>query len=191
MDGLLVGIILALFSLVLAVVWDIVKRGQETKRQDETVLAAIRSEIINNVTIIDRNINLILLELPGIQVDLPGLVRDMSVVEPLTLLRNGGWEMLRVTIPKQLTERPDTLTILNDFFVLVEQLNEVMRSREAFRVNNLALDTISLRLKAYDESVIRHTILLIQSMMKLNPILKLDIRPDKALDKLLALKIPQ
>jgi len=181
---LLVGIILALFSLVLAVVWDIVKRGQEAKRQDETVLAAIRSEIINNVTIIDRNINLILLELPG-------LGKDMTVVEPLTLLRSGGWEMLRLTIPEQLTKRPDTLTILNDFFVLVEQSNEVMRSREAFRVNNLALDTIGSRLKAYDESVIRHTILLIQSMMKLNSILKLDIHPDKALDKLLTLNVPQ
>lgn len=181
MEEFSIGFILAIFSLAGAIAWDVLQRYQQEKRQDESIIIALKSEAKGNLTIIARNIEIVKVELGIID-------EERTVIEPLALLRNGGWDLLRVSIPKKLTIQPDTLAELNNLFVKVEQLNEVIRSREIYRANNMTVISMHQRLKIYDQTILRDTSSVILSIDRLKPILDINIEMDIGTEKLLGLE---
>lgn len=78
------------------------------------------------------------------------LKEGKQLVAPLTLLKTGAWQFIQI-YPAALS--PDLVTMSRQLTQEEEQANELIRSRENFRVGNLALLGFSQRMALYDQQL--------------------------------------
>jgi hypothetical protein len=143
---ILIGAGLTLFGFLLAMAWDLVKVQRERNQRDESILRAARDEVDAVQATVTNNRNLIQTELGYL-----GEQPPTHLVNPLDPLEGGFWDVVKLNPPRALVREPDTLARVRDVARRTDQINEMIRSREAFRVSNLAISNFDSRLRSYDE----------------------------------------
>jgi len=108
----------------------------------------------------DRNI---------LQRELQLVAKQQHVVNPLDPIPTGFWEAIRWSPPRRLLDESDALTKARSVARLTQMVNEMISSREAFRVNNLAMSDFYATLKTYDELLDQFLGELIAALSELGP----------------------
>lgn len=163
LTGFIGGVIATVIGFILTMVWDIVKFNRESKRREETVLSAVREELVSNMSILEDNVQLLLK-------DLEVIGDKKSVVAPLTLLQSGFWDLVKINLPRKLT-KVDTLVEIRKVAQLTEQVNEQIRSRENYRIHNQAMSNYHRRMRLYDEMILGGILILQKSLKEIEPLL--------------------
>jgi hypothetical protein len=121
-------------------------QGERVER-DESVLVAIRNEVTSNLAILEQNQQ-------ALQQELALIPEGKTLVAPLLLLHTGSWELLKVNIPERFFKEKGTLNTITDAFAKAGAINETVRSRENYRINNGAMTNFSSHMKLYDDDLI-------------------------------------
>lgn len=90
------------------------------------------------------------------------LEKGKLVVGPLWLFVSDFWGLVRLNIPRALARDPSLLTEAKIVARRSEAVNEMMKSRENYRVNNQALSGFTDAMAVYDRSI-REEITTLQS----------------------------
>ena len=163
--GFISGIIATVIGFVLTMLWDVSKSNKEIQEKEKQIMLVFKEELKYNLFILSKNMDLIDQELKIID-------SRQSIVNPLTILKTGFWDLLKFHLPKKLTEK-DTLKTVSEVVQFSEEFNEIIRSRENFRNNNRALTSYGLQMKSYDEILVKSMGNLIEVMKKLPSFLEL------------------
>ena len=140
--GFISGVIATIIGFILTMLWDIYKSIRETKEREGRVLLAIKEDLNSNIVILSDNFDLISKELEYIK-------SGTSLVNPLVPLKTGFWELVKIYLPKKLVKE-DILIKIRDIVRNSEHINEMIQSRENFRIHNMALTNFGAQLKKYD-----------------------------------------
>ena len=146
-----------MLGFIFTIVWDIKKANDN----DNVILFAIKEEINENLNILEQNKKLIQTELSVIEI-------NKSLVTPLSLLKCGFWDFVKLNLPKKLN-KPDLITKFRNLGQFVDNINENIRSRENYRIHNGAMSNYSSQLKMYDETIMDYidmTIVLLKELQK-------------------------
>lgn len=118
----------------------------ERREREEAVRRALVEELhFNKRAITDNEV--------ALRTELEALKSDRSLITPLQALHSGAWELLRVYLPRQLTADPSTLAHVATVYRLTQRINEMISSREEYRVHNQAMDNYGRRMTAYDDEL--------------------------------------
>jgi len=141
--GFLSGVIATIIGFLLTMFWDIFKYNRDAGNRDRAVLTAVKEEMISNLDILSSNQKML-------QQELTVLPEKRSMVGPLCLLQEGIWDLVKINLPSRLT-KDNTLLLIRKLSLLTNEINEIIRSRENYRINNGAMSNYSDRIKLYDE----------------------------------------
>ena len=145
--GFISGVAATVFGFILTIGWDIYKMRQDEHDREQTVIRALREELIENKAVADQNVTILNLELDV-------LAQDKSVIKPLLVLKTGFWDIAKVNLPKTLFVG-DRLLKLRNLVSLAEDCNEQIRSRENYRIHNGAMTNFSTTMRLYDEPLLQ------------------------------------
>ena len=144
MKGLIGGIFATLVGFSFTVWWDSHKYRRDQGQRDEAVLTAAREELLSNIDLLKRNQFLLQQELAVID-------ERKSVVDPLSPLKSGAWELLRTNMPRKLIREVNTFNKIKEADQAANEVNETIRSRENYRIHNGAMSNFADRMKSYDQ----------------------------------------
>ncbi len=145
--GFLSGVAATVFGFALTISWDIYKMQHDTRVREETVLRALSEELRENKAVLERDVDVLRQELAV-------LAERRSVVQPLSVLKIGFWDIAKVNLPKALLAG-ERLLKLRNVASLADGCNEQIRSRENCRMHNGAMSNFSERMRAYDEPLVQ------------------------------------
>ena len=145
--GALSGVVATVIGFSLAITWDIYKMRTEGRERTQVAMTVIAEELAANRTLIERNITLL-------RKDLDFLGEKKSLVQPLSFLKTGFWDVAKVTLRED-TLPPAQLMKLRQAVSLTEQANEEIRSRETYRLHNGAMSNFHDHLAFYDEALLK------------------------------------
>ena len=145
--GALGGVVATVIGFCLAITWDIYKMRAEGRERTKVAVTAIAEELAANKKTIERNIALL-------RKDLEVLPEKKSVIQPLSLLKTGFWDVARVSL-SQSALPPERLMQLRQAVSLAEQANEEIRSRETYRLHNGAMSNYHDHLAIYDKALLK------------------------------------
>lgn len=148
LTGFLSGVIATIIGFIFTIIWDIYKYRRDIGSRDNTILTAIGEELRSNYEISTLNKNILLEEIKVLD-------ENKSVVTPLCFLQSGFWELVKVNLPSALA-KGDSLLKIRKMAQSTNEINEVIRSRENYRVHNGAMSNYSSRLKIYDQILLQH-----------------------------------
>ncbi|MEK7542638.1 MAG: hypothetical protein AAB524_02975 [Patescibacteria group bacterium] len=146
----------AIFSFLLAAAWDEYKFRRDVRRKDEAVMFAVQEDLRSNLKIAEENKRML-------EEELSVLKDHRTITPPLRLLGEGFWTLVRVNPPQKLV-RLDSIVKIHGIGNLTGSVNEMLRSRENYRIQNQAMDNFCKRLETYDR-------VLIEEITKLQSIL--------------------
>jgi len=152
-----------IISLCAAISFYCFDKAQENKqriRNEKQALFLAKEEIKSNIEVIKKNLGYLAQELKVID-------EEKSVVIPLELLTNNSSLLLRTYIPESISNDENVIVMLRKANLLIGEINEIMRSRETYRVHNLAMSNYHSRLKIYDEVLLRRLNSLKENLEKL------------------------
>lgn len=132
------------FGFALAMAWDLLKSRREEGRREKALLVAAREEIAAICGTVQNNQNLVVSELSLLD-------QGKHLINPLDPVEGGFWDIVKLNPPPALVRKLGTLAKIREVSRLTAQVNEMIRSREAFRISNLALQGFDERLRKYDE----------------------------------------
>jgi hypothetical protein len=139
LGGLITGAVLA---FVLTMSWDVYKDRREQARGETILRTSLLEEIRDNQRIVEVNRQLLQQELAIVD-------ENKQVVTPLTLLKTGIWDLLKVRLSDDY--EADLLNQIRDYASLADSINDTIRSREAYRTTSEAMSNFSRRLRIFDE----------------------------------------
>lgn len=155
--GLISGIFATIIGFGLTMIWDIKKIHREDKQRNVAVLSAGKEECIANINILKGNRNLLEQELT--------ILNDKKfIVMPLLLLQTGFWDLLKTNIPDILVNEPELLSKIRAITQATDGINELIRSREIYRLHNHAYSNYFDRTELYDNLVIQAGDKLLESL---------------------------
>ncbi len=137
------GVIATAVGSVLVMLWDIRKARSDRRQRERLLLAALREELRTNMGIVRANHDLLRRE--------NALARtNRSVLKPVSLLKDGMFDTLRMNMPQRLAADPPLLARLRDTERFTDQVNETIRSRETFRTTSMGLEHYYTTMQQYD-----------------------------------------
>lgn len=90
-----------------------------------------------------------------LQEEVKRLDEGQALVSPLIPLRSSLGDLVVFNLPQKLVEELEVLNKIRKVTRLTDQVNETIRSRENYRVNNRAISNYNSELKMYDEILLR------------------------------------
>jgi hypothetical protein len=158
------GISLVVLGFVLAELGAWWRDSRTNAARERTLLKAAVDEVasVTATATNDRNI---------LQRELQLVAKQQHVVNPLDPIPTGFWEAIRWSPPRRLLDESDALRKARSVARLTQMVNEMISSREAFRVNNLAMSDFYATLKTYDELLDQFLGELIAALNELGPLL--------------------
>ncbi len=144
--GFISGVGATLLGFILTIIWDTRKAGNERREREKAITNALNEELITN----KKNVEF---DLGALQQELAVLAENKCIVQPLSLMKIGFWELVKVNAPTKLLGN-DELARLRDLVLLAEQVNDQIRSRENYRIHNGAMSNFSGRMRLYDERLV-------------------------------------
>lgn len=143
-SSIISGGIVAIVAFFLAVAWDTLKYRRDAGRHDRAVLAAIRMELAANLPVVEKNQK-------DISEELERLAKGEWLLNPLEPLEAGFWNLAKLNLPKSINASSASLEDLQRVARLTFKVNEVIHSRESFRVGNQESRTFNPKLGGYDQ----------------------------------------
>lgn len=143
---LITGGILVLVGFLLAVGWETWKDEREVARRDKALNELVTSDLKINKTHVEFSLKLL-------NEELAVLAKDMSVVQPLPVLQDSFWDVVKLNPPTDLI-MSGKLVKLNKLMSVTSVINEQVRSRESYRLHNGAMTNFQQRMRKYDELLI-------------------------------------
>jgi hypothetical protein len=147
LKGFVSGVLATIIGFALTVTWDIIKTHNESDKRDVAVLTAIKEDIAINLETLKYNKFLL-------QEDIKAIGEHKSIVQPMNQLQNGFWDIVKLNLPKKLISSPAIFLRVREAAGLTEYINEIIRSRESYRLNNGAMDNYYRHLKMYDDTLL-------------------------------------
>ncbi|HEV3095082.1 MAG TPA: hypothetical protein VGY30_11280 [Solirubrobacteraceae bacterium] len=147
-SSIISGGIVAIIAFLLAAAWDTLKYRRDVGRHDRAVLASIRMELAANLPVVEKNQK-------DIAQELNRLAKGEWLLNPLEPLEAGFWNLAKLNPPKSISASADSLGNLQRVARLTFKVNEVIKSREAFRVGNQESPTFKIKLGGYDQLIQR------------------------------------
>ncbi len=146
-----------LFGFLLAIGWDLLKTERGNRQREKSLFQAATAEVAAVSATVTNNQNLVRQEL-----DLLSQQSPRHLVTPLDPVPGGFWDVVKLNPPRTFVRDPETLTKVRDVARRTDQINEIIRSRETFRVGNLVaisnlsnLSNAGEVLRIYDEHLER------------------------------------
>lgn len=165
--GLIAGVVATLIGFAVTVSftvwWDNRKFDRDSSQRDEAVLAAVREELLSNIMLIKEHDSFL-------QHELSVITDKKTVIQPLTPLKIGSWDVLKINIPKKL-KSGDALVKVREASQRTDRVNEIIRSRENYRIQNEAMSNFHSRIKMYDEILLNQEQVLLKALEELKPLL--------------------
>lgn len=93
-------------------------------------------------------------------------------VNPLDPVSGTFWNTVRLDPPDALLHESEALTKMQDVARRTDQVGEIIRSREAFRIANQALDTFAEQMTRYDQLLSTFQGELLGALQDLHPVLE-------------------
>jgi hypothetical protein len=115
-----------------------------SKSEDESVFEAFKEELINNLEMLSANSVELEEELDAI---------DVERLSPLSQLYMPTWDILKTHVPKQLANK-DIFRNLALTMQLMLNINEHVRSREAFKINGISTNGYANTLAQRDNNIL-------------------------------------
>jgi hypothetical protein len=119
----------------------------EKVEREKTVASALIRELSTNEGSIGHNNTALALELEALK-------KNSTLVAPINTLETSAWELLRLYLPHEIGTNPKALAGVTDAYNRILYVNEVIRSREEYRLNNQAMDNLSSRMTKYDQTLL-------------------------------------
>lgn len=119
--------------------------GEKQERED-AVMSTVYKELSSNELALEDNEKSLVAELTFLK-------ESKSLIGPINTLQTGSWELLRVYLPHQISGKAAVLERVTEVYKLTLRVNELVRSREEYRLNNGAMDNFHTRMTAYDQQL--------------------------------------
>jgi hypothetical protein len=146
---------LVLVGFVLAMVWDLAKFRRDRGARERAAIIGLQEEMGMNRDRLANNQKLLEHEVTSL------LPQQKTLVNPLDRLTRGAWEDARLVLPRKLAQDAMRLTALRDYARRVDQVNEMIRSREMFKLQTalampppIAVATFAELLNTFQEELI-------------------------------------
>jgi hypothetical protein len=143
---LITGGILVIVGFALAIGWEAWKDARETAQRDKALNDVIASDLAINKTHLEFSLKLLNQELEV-------LPKGLSVVQPLPVLQDSFWDIVKLNPPTDLLTS-GKLEKLNKLMAVTSVINDQVKSRETYRLQNGAMSNFSDRMRMYDQLLV-------------------------------------
>lgn len=82
--------------------------------------------------------------------EIAALERNRTILDPLTMFDNSMWNMAAINFPQRLI-KSETVNMIRLFSGAIDLINETIRSRENYRMQNQNMSDFLVKLKLYDQ----------------------------------------
>lgn len=136
---------------------------QAQSERDRSIVSALHQEA-------DTNAALLAAIRGRLEIELKIIPEGKTLVSPLPLLHTGAWGILKVSIPQRLLT-PNAITKLAETYRLAEAVNETLRSRESYRLQNGAMSNFQSRMGLYDQDLLETSVPLVDLLKEVKAII--------------------
>lgn len=143
--NIVVEITLVLLGFSLALTWDTFKEAKKEKKERESIVFMLQSEMGSIHGAVNSN-------LETIQANLAAMEKGKETVRPLLLLDTDAWESAKLRNNVFIKNTGDLFKMVN-LYSAIHIINEKIRFRENYRVANQALINYIERLKIIDNDI--------------------------------------
>lgn len=123
-----------LCGFLLAIGWDMYRSHNELRDRKMSVLSLVQEDLLANEAICTRNLELLQAEEQSLKKEPPGYVQI-----PLTTLRTDFWNVFAFSMPRSIQANMKMTKALRELSWEIGQLNELIDSREQFRISAIPL----------------------------------------------------
>jgi hypothetical protein len=114
-------------TVICTILWDNYKFDRDNRQKEDAALFALKNELMNNLVLSELNRGYVMKEMSKA---IPG---GNIFVLPVDLLNVGAFEWVKANIPRSLTVNKKLLRDVMIYYIRVDGINEVTRSRELYR----------------------------------------------------------
>ncbi|HEY3960378.1 MAG TPA: hypothetical protein VGL68_07700 [Solirubrobacteraceae bacterium] len=157
-SSIISGGTVAIIAFLLAAAWDTLKDKRNVGRRDHAMLTAIQRELAANLLIVNHKQEQITQELEQ-------LSKGTWLLNPLEPLDIGFWNFARLNLPRSIMIDTPAVESLQRVARLTLNVNDIVRSREEFRIANQASPTFRMKLGGYDTLLRKLQAELIQALL--------------------------
>ena len=147
------GVAATLLGFGLTMLWDSRKARIDRRRRDATLLVLMHEEVATNIGVLQMNGDLLALELQSVD-------QGGTVVDALTEMQQGAWETIRGDLTRWLPDQTELFLRFRTTGISGVQFNQLVRNREQFRTQGVALPSYPKRMREFDEALIEKIALL-------------------------------
>lgn len=133
-----------IYTILFIIMWD----GYNSKKKEDLLFTNLELEFNINIPSLKENCKFILS-------DLQGNLKDNHVIIPLYKLRSEVWDVFKFNMPAHLFSDDDFIGTLTSFYIHVSQMNEIIKSRENFRINNIGSESFLSTIKKYNVALLK------------------------------------
>jgi hypothetical protein len=139
---------------------------KEKQDRDEAVLSTVYKELFFNENAFAENQKALETEVAAIRKE------GKTLIGPINTLHTSAWELLRLYLPRQIGGKAAILGSVTEVYMLTHRINEVIRSREDYRIHNGSMSNFATRMAAYDEQLQELNAKILSLLGELLPTLK-------------------
>jgi hypothetical protein len=144
--GALSGLLCTLVGFGFTIWWDKYKYRREVEGRDNAVIEVLRQEVSENLELAKQNEDML-------ADDFDFLKKSQTLVPPLVLLKVGAWDLIRVSIPRKIASDQRELLRIERMEQDAEEINNLIRSRESFRIFDSSASTLFSVIAIYDKKL--------------------------------------
>lgn len=164
----IISIVSVFVGFTLGVGYDQWKSSLESKQREQIALTLFREELIVNRAIAKDNREALKIELDGLN---KKEENKQIYVLPFRFHQNAVWNTLIVYFPKKFSKNSKILLKLRSLGQEINYTNQLLESREEYRLNNSGHAEYTERLEIYDKEVLKFEELLLKEFDKIEPML--------------------
>jgi len=142
-ESILIGSSTTLLGFVCFAVYDHYKYGKILLDNERKTIFFIKGELEKNLITVNYNIS-------RIDSEIAALERNSTILDPLTVFDNSMWNMAAINFPQRLL-KSETVNMIRLFSGAIDLINETIRSRENYRMQNQNMSDFLVKLKLYDQ----------------------------------------
>lgn len=167
--GFIGGCLATLLGFSLSMFWDMHRVTLESKQRERTAITAFKEELTANRTIGKSNLD-------NLQIELSELNKksDQSQVHvlPLQTHQNATWSLLLTYFPEKFVKKPDIIIKLRGLTQALDYSNDLLRSREEYRMSDSGNTAFQSRMKIYDDHLVAFEGFLLKQLDDIEPLLQ-------------------
>ena len=137
----------AVVGALLVIIWDTIRWRREVGRRDRASVAAILHSLDDNREICQENIK-------ALRSEMTYLDENKAVVEPVLVLDDKLWQLLRLQLPRRVATNAALLGGISYIYQRLSRINRSIGRRERYRQANTTNADFNKRMREYDRVLI-------------------------------------